>query len=190
MESFRLRQQPMRVPGADQMCPHLRLGITLSGMRELYGKLPAEAVELVNAAIPLATRRAGPNFHTPQQNSAGYKSQNGYDPTYAHVNQHFITNQAKADNLGVCERLQAAGSPHVGQANVFVSCWFLGTRITHSHTDTHSHETDQSVAPPRPTSHVLRAGTRIRRFQFQFCAGPGAWLGPRTSPSTEYCKFY
>ena len=38
------------------------------------------------------------------------------------------SNEAKADDLGVCERLQAAGSPHVGEATVFVS-WFLGTSI-------------------------------------------------------------
>ena len=37
-------------------------------------------------------------------------------------------NEAKADDLGVCERMQAAGSPHVGEATVFVS-WFLGTPI-------------------------------------------------------------
>jgi len=68
----------------------------------------------VNAAIPLDSS-GRPKF--PKNSTI-----NGY------VNQHFITNQAKADNLGVCERLQAAGSPHVGEANVFVS-WFLGTPI-------------------------------------------------------------
>jgi len=52
MESF-LAAAAMRVPGVgvadpasdtgheDQMCPHLRLGITLAGMRELYmGSFP------------------------------------------------------------------------------------------------------------------------------------------------------
>ena len=32
------------------------------------------------------------------------------------------------DGLAVCERLQKQGSPHVGQATVFVS-WFLATTI-------------------------------------------------------------
>ena len=32
--------------------PHLRLGITLPGMRELFGKLPRDAVDQVNAGIP------------------------------------------------------------------------------------------------------------------------------------------
>ena len=32
---------------------HLRLGVTLPGMRELLSQLPSDAVEQVNAKIPL-----------------------------------------------------------------------------------------------------------------------------------------
>ena len=78
--------------------PHLRLGITLPGMRELYGKLPRNAVQQVNKSIPKDKKTRKPKF--PRN-----KVINGY------VNQFFVTNEAKADNLGVCERLKAAGSP-------------------------------------------------------------------------------
>ena len=99
----------------EKLPPHLRLGITLPGMRELFAALPADAVDQVNAGIPLDKRTGAPKF--PKNDAV-----NGY------VNQFFVTNEAKADRLGVCERLKAAGSPHVGEATVFVS-WFLGTSI-------------------------------------------------------------
>ena len=92
---------------------HLRLGVTLPGMRELLSQLPSDAVEQVN----LHSAKYPPN-----------KSVNGY------INQFFAALEAKGkesqpgDGLAVCERLQKRGSPHVGEATVFVS-WFLDTPI-------------------------------------------------------------
>ena len=57
----------------------------------LFDKLPTDAVKKVNDAIP-KDENGQPKF--PEN-----KEVNGY------VNQHFITGEAKADNLGVCERL-------------------------------------------------------------------------------------
>ena len=95
---------------------HLRLGITLPGMRKLLAELPPDALEQVN----LHNAKYPPN-----------DSENGY------CNQFFITKWAKeakegqpeGDRLAVCERLQKQGSPHVGEATVFVS-WYLNTTIT------------------------------------------------------------
>ena len=81
---------------------HLRLGVTLAGMRALLSKLPSDAVEQVNANIPL-DKKGEPKYPT---NDA----ENGY------VNQYFRTLEAKVDGLAVCERLQKRGSPHVGEA--------------------------------------------------------------------------
>ena len=94
---------------------HLRLGVTLAGMRELLEQLPSDAVEQVNANIPLDKVTGLPRF---PENAV----ENGY------VNQNFLIRWEKEDKLTVCERLQAQGSPHVGQATVFVS-WFLDTPI-------------------------------------------------------------
>ena len=82
---------------------HLRLGVTLAGMRELLSQLPSDAVEQVNAKIPLDKETGEPKF---PENDA----ENGY------VNQYFRTLEAKVDGLAVCERLQKRGSPHVGEA--------------------------------------------------------------------------
>ena len=82
---------------AARLPSHLRLGITLPGMRELHAALPRDAVDQVNALIPKDMRKGVLKF--PEN-----KDVNGY------VNQFFVTNEAKADGLGVCERLQAAGS--------------------------------------------------------------------------------
>ena len=95
---------------------HLRLGVTLPGMRKLLSELPPDALEQVN----LHNAKYPPN-----------DSENGY------CNQYFITKWAKeakegqpeGDGLAVCERLQKQGSPHVGEATVFVS-WYLNTPIT------------------------------------------------------------
>eukprot|EP00964_Phaeocystis_antarctica_P065492 scaffold39525_cov55-Phaeocystis_antarctica.AAC.6 len=94
---------------------HLRLGVTLAGMRELLEQLPSDAVEQVNANIPLDKVTGKPKF---PENDV----ENGY------VNQFHITRSEKEDKLTVCERLKARGSPHVGEATVFVS-WFLDTPI-------------------------------------------------------------
>ena len=101
---------------------HLRLGVTLPGMRELLSELPSDAVEQVNANIPLDKETGEPKY---PENVA----ENGY------VNQFHITLEAKegkegqpGDGLAMCERLQKQGSPHVGEATHFVS-WFLNTPI-------------------------------------------------------------
>ena len=41
---------------------HLRLGVTLAGMRELLKQLPSDAVEQVNAKIPLDKDTGKPKF--------------------------------------------------------------------------------------------------------------------------------
>eukprot|EP00964_Phaeocystis_antarctica_P010606 scaffold5841_cov60-Phaeocystis_antarctica.AAC.2 len=86
---------------------HLRLGVTLAGMRELLTQLPSDAVAQANAGKP--------DF---PENDV----ENGY------VNQFHITLREKEDKMTVCQRLQSRKSPHVGEANVFVS-WFLDTPI-------------------------------------------------------------
>ena len=93
---------------------HLRLGVTLAGMRELLLQLPSDAVAQVNANIPL-DKKGEPKY---PKNDA----ENGY------VNQYFLALWEAMDGLAVCERLHAQGSSHVGQATVFVS-WFLDTPI-------------------------------------------------------------
>ena len=93
---------------------HLRLGVTLPGMRELLASLPADAVKQVNDAIP----RAGDGTPKFPSNDAV----NGY------VNQYFVTERSKVDKMSVCERMQHARSAHVARANVFVS-WTLATPI-------------------------------------------------------------
>ena len=94
---------------------HLRLGVTLAGMRELLSQLPSDAVEQVNANIPLDKETGEPKF---PDNDV----ENGY------VNQFHITRSEEEDKLTVCERLQSRKSPHVGKATVCVS-WFLDTPI-------------------------------------------------------------
>jgi tetratricopeptide (TPR) repeat protein len=102
---------------------HLRLGVTLPGMRELLLKLPSDALAQVNAQIPLDQKTGKPKFPT-NDTFNGYASQ-------------FFMNlwakepkegQPEGDGLAVCERLQKQGSPHVGEATHFVS-WFLATTI-------------------------------------------------------------
>ena len=41
---------------------HLRLGVTLAGMRELLEQLPSDAVEQINAKIPLDKKTGKPKF--------------------------------------------------------------------------------------------------------------------------------
>jgi len=102
---------------------HLRLGVTLAGMRELLLKLPSDALEQVNAQIPLDKKTGEPKFPTND-------TFNGY------ANQFFMNlwakepkdGQPEGDGLAVCERLKKQKSPHVGEATHFVS-WFLATTI-------------------------------------------------------------
>ena len=94
---------------------HLRLGVTLPGMRELLKLLPPDAVEQVNAEIPIDKETGKPKY--PENVEV-----NGY------VQQILMAAWEKGDKMAVCERLKERGSPHVGEATVFVS-WFLATRI-------------------------------------------------------------
>ena len=94
---------------------HLRLGVTLAGMRELLDQMPSDALEQVNANIPKDKDTDKPKF---PENLVF----NGY------ANQYHVTLWEKGDQLTVCERLQRDKSPHVGEATVFVS-WFLDTKI-------------------------------------------------------------
>ena len=122
----RAKRVQVRVP-MNALPEHLRLGVTLPGMRELLSQLPSDAVEQANAKIPTGPRAAGPLdcFYLCVNEKPKFPenmSVNGY------VNKYFITNWAKLDKLAVCERLLLRGSPHVGEATVFVS-WFLSTPI-------------------------------------------------------------
>jgi len=102
---------------------HLRLGVTLAGMRELLLKLPSDALEQVNAQIPLDKVTGEPKFPT-NDTFNGYASQ-FFMNLWAKLPKE---GQPEGDGLAVCERLQKQGSPHVGEATVFVS-WFLATTI-------------------------------------------------------------
>ena len=94
---------------------HLRLGVTLPGMRELLKLLPPDAVAQVNAKIPIDKKTGQPKY--PENVEV-----NGY------VQQILMAAWEKVDKMAVCERLKKQGSPHVGEATVFVS-WFLATTI-------------------------------------------------------------
>eukprot|EP00964_Phaeocystis_antarctica_P052955 scaffold31025_cov61-Phaeocystis_antarctica.AAC.2 len=98
---------------------HLRLGVTLAGMRELLKQLPSDAVEQVNAKMEQI------NAKLVEQGKPTFPK-NDVDNGY--VNQDFLIRWEKEDKLTVCERLQSRKSPHVGEATVFVS-WFLDTPI-------------------------------------------------------------
>ena len=103
--------------------PHLRLGITLPGMRDHYAKQYGSrsrslCVKEANAAIPL--------------NKYGRPTYPENDEINGYVNQYYIAKAAEADRLGLCERLRKAGSKHVGEATVFVS-WHLGTPLETLH---------------------------------------------------------
>ena len=41
---------------------HLRLGVTLPGMRQLLSELPSDAVEQINAKIPLDKKTGKPEY--------------------------------------------------------------------------------------------------------------------------------
>ena len=102
---------------------HLRLGITLPGMRKLLSELPPDAVEQVNAKIPREdSRRVGCFTRKGRRKYPKNKTLNGY------VSQYFVTRWEEEDGNSVCERLRTRDSPHVGKATVFVS-WFLDTPI-------------------------------------------------------------
>ena len=108
---------PTTPTAAHELPEHLRLGVSLPGMQTLLSQLPPDAVKQANARIPF-----GKNPMKRKRKFPLNETINGY------VNQSFFTKWAQADGLTVCERLQKAGSPHVGKATVFVS-WTLSTPI-------------------------------------------------------------
>ena len=121
---------------------HLRLGVTLAGMRELLSELPPGAVVQANAKSP---RESQSPARSPAKSPA--KSPGGFtwkgklnfpknDAINGYTNQYWFrkwAEEAKArqpdgDGLAVCERLQKQGSTHVGEATVFVS-WSFNTPV-------------------------------------------------------------
>ena len=98
---------------------HLRLGVTLPGMRELLSQLPSDAVEQVNAQMEQVNAKMVAMGKPPFPKNVAV---NGY------IYQFFTKLREEKDKLTVCQRLQKEESPHVGKANVFVS-WFLETPI-------------------------------------------------------------
>ena len=79
-------------------------------------QLPSDAVEQMNAGIPLVKVTGEPKY-----------------PKNVAINgcviQYFVARWEKKDKMAVCERLRLQKSPHVGEATVFVS-WYLGTPIS------------------------------------------------------------
>jgi hypothetical protein len=116
-------ERPAQLERLATLPEHLQLGVTLAGMRELLLKLPSDALEQVNAQIPLDQGTGEPKFPT-NDTFNGYASQ-FFIKLWAKEPKE---GQPEGDGLAVCERLQNQGSPHVGKATVFVS-WFLATSI-------------------------------------------------------------
>ena len=73
---------------------HLRLGVTLPGMRELLLKLPSDALEQVNAKIPRKARKVGCLTWKGKRKFPKNLTYNGY------ANQFFITKWAKEPKEG------------------------------------------------------------------------------------------
>ena len=120
-------QAAKRAAQLKELPEHLRLGMTLPGMRALFSELPSDKLERVNAHVEkVNAERVKKGKPTYPKN----ETFNGY------CYQYWITQWAKeakegqpdGDGLAVCERLRKQGSPHVGEATVFVS-WFLATPI-------------------------------------------------------------
>ena len=103
---------------------HLRLGVTLPGMRELLKQMPLGAVEQVNAKIPREeSKRFGVFTWKGKPKFPKNETFNGYCYQYWFTKwaEEAKEGQPDGDGLAVCERLRKQGSPHVGEATVFVS---------------------------------------------------------------------
>ena len=110
-------QTAERISGdAENIPPHLRLGLSLEGVRTHVASLGADAVERANSAMPLY----GEGGETPLL--APHDCLNG------HVLQHAAAEAQARDGLTVCERMRRAGSEAVGPATVFVS-WDPATPV-------------------------------------------------------------
>ena len=67
-------ERPAQLERLATLPEHLQLGVTLTGMRELLLKLPSDALEQVNAQIPLDNKTGLPKFPT-NDTFNGYASQ-------------------------------------------------------------------------------------------------------------------
>eukprot|EP00964_Phaeocystis_antarctica_P043128 scaffold24720_cov61-Phaeocystis_antarctica.AAC.4 len=110
-----LARAKAREASRSKLKPHLLLGLSIEGIEQHIAGLPKDAVEQCNDAIP-KDAQGKPKFPINSED-------NGY------TNQFHIAKASEGDGLAMCERLQKQGSPHVGEATVFVS-WFLATPLT------------------------------------------------------------
>ena len=110
-----LARAKAREASRSKLKPHLLLGLSIEGIEQHIASLPKDAVEQCNDAIPKDAQGA-PKYPINSED-------NGY------TNQFHIAKASEVDGLAMCERLQKQGSPHVGEATVFVS-WFLKTPLT------------------------------------------------------------
>ena len=58
------KKRAAQLEGLATLPEHLQLGVTLAGMRELLLKLPSDALEQVNAQIPVDQETGEPKFPT------------------------------------------------------------------------------------------------------------------------------
>ena len=131
-------EEVLRRADEKKLPKHLRLGITVQGLKELVDSSPPDAVDQCNAAIPKA--EDGTPLYPPNNCLNGY------------VNQHVIKKGDSATS--VCERLQRQGSPHVGVAKIFVS-WYLKTPM-HTLVDALEQYLSQHPDVPRDTKFWVR----------------------------------
>ena len=92
---------------------HLRLGVTLAGMRELLSELPPDAMEQVNAELEKVNAERVEKGKKPFPKNTDV---NGY------INQNFITKWEERNKLTVCQRLQKQESPHRGGSRWVAVC--------------------------------------------------------------------
>ena len=121
------RQAAKRAAQLKELPEHLRLGMTLPGMRALFSELPSDKLERVNAHVEkdnVGRVKKGKPTYPKNETFNGYTNQY-WTRMWA---EEAKAGQSKGDGLAVCERLKKQGSPHVGEATVFVS-WFLNTTI-------------------------------------------------------------
>lgn len=102
------------LPYADSIPEYLQYGLTLPAMKEVRKQLPSDAMEQMNASIPV---REDGTLKYPKNTVV-----NGY------VYQHFIEIWGKEDGLSICERLRNIPKfkTHISRAQIFVT-WALQT---------------------------------------------------------------
>ena len=62
MDSVILTKEQLQAAKRAALPEHLRLGVTLPGMRKLLSELPSDAVEQFNANIPLDKKTGKPKY--------------------------------------------------------------------------------------------------------------------------------